>query len=147
MSRSAHHARRSRAAPVERRPAWTSGDTPSLPTLMATWPAPQIAQSPKRSRAAAGSSADRRDTRGPGTSDLGRAEPDPRADRRGPGGELVEEAGGRRLGDEEAGILRADEPLADRAAEEPEEIVPVPGHVDQADRLPVDTELGPGERL
>src|SRR2546422_2717976 len=145
--RSADHAQRSPAAPAERMPAWTRGDTPAVPILIATWPAPQMAQRASRRRAATGSRTDRGDTWSPAPSDLRRSEPGAREGGRRPDGELIQEARRTRLGEKEASVLWPHEALAHGVAEESEEVVPVARDVHEADGLPVDAELGPREDL
>src|SRR5215510_13214699 len=102
----ADQAQRRRAAPPDRIVACQRGEIPWLPTLMATWPTPQIAQSRISSAAAAGSIAERWVTR---ALRLGGVEPDGRGGRRLPRREAVEESAGIRLDQEQRRVLGPDE--------------------------------------
>src|SRR5262249_3426880 len=117
---------------------------PWFPTLIATWPPPQIAHRTTRSAPAAGSIAERWLTRRSG---FARVEPDGRGDRRTPRQEAVQERRRRRIYQQERGVLRPNEAFLDGVAEEREEPAPVAADVHEAHRLPVDPELGPGEDL
>src|SRR5262245_11222431 len=117
---------------------------PWFPTLIATWPTPHRAQRTTSSAAAAGSIARRWRTRPLG---LCRVEPDGRRGRRPPREEPVQQGRGRPLDQEERRVLGPDEALLLGVLEQGEEPGPVAADVDQADRLLVNAELGPGEDL
>ena len=117
---------------------------PWLPTLIATWPAPQTAHRTTSSAAAAGSIAERwltRDQVSVASSQTGGATGGRHAAKR------SRSAAGSGSTRRRRRVLGADEAFPDGVPEEREEPRPVALDVDQAHGLPVDAELGPREDL